>query len=233
MGYHKRSGDGQNSGDDFGGKVLLVVFWSALLPMIIIFKLVAFFVGEKIAWRIFVIIAMVLMILTTLEYFSEKESAHQRQSEMSDSQKRIVEAEMKIAKVRFTFSDSTVLDKQTKLMWTKTGNIAGSTMSLNDVHQVVQQLNEQKYAGYSNWRLPSKEELETLVNYAKGEGYNGDLNKLLNKRGFKDVQSDYYWSSTTDASYSPDRWIISMGGGGINGGYKTGSYYVLPVRDEQ
>jgi len=47
------------------------------------------------------------------------------------------------------------------------------------------------------------------------------------------VQSGYYWSSTTYASYTGVAWYVSMGNGYVGNGGKTFGYYVLPVRAGQ
>ncbi len=55
-------------------------------------------------------------------------------------------------------------------MWARAGNIA-ERMNWDNAFKFIEQLNGQKYAGYSDWRLPTKEELETLVNSATSQGY--------------------------------------------------------------
>jgi len=118
-------------------------------------------------------------------------------------------------KKRFIFSDLTVSDKKTKLMWTRDANIASKRMEWNDAVKFIESLNQEKYAGYSDWRLPSKEELETLENFVAGKGYlQGYLekfNKLFLSIGFKNVQAGSYWLSSTDANGTRLAWQVSMG----------------------
>lgn len=52
------------------------------------------------------------------------------------------------------------LDPQTGLMWARNGNIAGKRMTWDEAMSWVKKLN---YAGYSDWRLPTIEELEAFV----------------------------------------------------------------------
>ena len=73
-------------------------------------------------------------------------------------------------KVRFVFSDLTVLDKEKNLMWTRNANIAGKKMNRDEAFKFVDSLNEQKYAGYNNWRLPDIGELMTLILFGKSFG---------------------------------------------------------------
>lgn len=156
----------------------------------------------------------------------EKRVRAEKERERIEWEKRIKE--------KYTFSDLTVLDNETKLMWTRDANIAGKDMNWDDAFKFIASLNEQKYAGYSDWRLPSKEELETLVNFAKGQGITEKFDKYFNKIGFKNVQSFVYWSSTTVAGSTGSAWYVDMDGGGVYSYYtKTSDYYVLPVRAGQ
>lgn len=146
-------------------------------------------------------------------------------------------AELKMRiKGKVTFSDLTVLDNETKLMWTRDGNIAGKEMTWDDAVKFIENLNGQKYGGYNDWRLPSIEELETLVNFAKGQGYTEEINQYFNKIGFKNMQAGagYYWSSTTYTAYGTGfAWIVHMWNGNVRDFIRTANYYVLPVRAGQ
>lgn len=68
---------------------------------------------------------------------------------------------------RFIFSDLTVIDKSTGLVWTKNANIAGKKMNWYKANDYIKQLNEQKYAGHSDWRLPTIKELQSVRDYTK------------------------------------------------------------------
>ena len=119
---------------------------------------------------------------------------------------------------RFVFTDLTATDKKTGLMWTKDANIAKKTLTWKKTFKFIEKLNKQKYAGYGDWRLPKIEELETLLDYAKKQGYKGYPLKmdcegcpseLFNKIGFKNVQAWRYWSST--------EWVVGMASGDVFG----------------
>jgi hypothetical protein len=73
-------------------------------------------------------------------------------------------------------------------MWARNGNIAGETMRWEDAMKWAKNLN---YVGYSDWRLPTIEELETFV----GRGGKRPT-EWFNANGFNSVQSNLYWSST-------------------------------------
>lgn len=134
---------------------------------------------------------------------------------------------------RFAFSDLTVKDKKTGLMWTRDANIVGGVEPLYEAKDYIKRLNKQKYAGYTDWRLPSKEELVTLIDYAKGKGYKKDFHQVLNKVGFRNVQEVSYWSSTY-ARNTAGAWVVSMFGGNVVAyNIETSDFNVWPVRAGQ
>jgi hypothetical protein len=131
---------------------------------------------------------------------------------------------------RFVFSDLTATDKKTELMWTRDANIAKKGMTWKKTFKFIEKLNKQKYGGYSDWRLPTNGELQTLAAYAQN---NLTFYELFNKIGFENVQPSY-WSSTTytnteGITVTGVAWEIYMDGGYEKLSYKTPSY-VWPVR---
>jgi len=93
---------------------------------------------------------------------------------------------------RFTDNgNGTMTDTLTGLMWEKTPSIVKGLWidALNPANDLL-------LAGYSDWRLPNRKELWSLLNFESS-----DTAAWLNEQGFSGIQSDYYWSSTT---YGPD-----------------------------
>ncbi len=87
---------------------------------------------------------------------------------------------------------------------------------------------ELEFAGHSDWRLPSRKELESLIDDTQ---YNPALSE---GHPFLNVQSSWYWSSCTDAFNTFFAWYVSLGDGGVNGyGHKANDFYVWPVRGGQ
>ena len=72
----------------------------------------------------------------------------------------------------------------------------------------------------SIWRLPTIQELLTLVDYTTYSPAT-QLPHML---------SSYYWSSTTNASYTYDAWLVNFDHGYDNGSNKSYDYYVRVVR---
>ena len=61
-----------------------------------------------------------------------------------------------------------VTDRATGLMWQKGGSSDG--MMWQDAKEHVNKLNTEKFAGHSDWRLPTIEELASLMKPVKSEG---------------------------------------------------------------
>ncbi|KMP12577.1 hypothetical protein UZ36_00495 [Candidatus Nitromaritima sp. SCGC AAA799-C22] len=60
--------------------------------------------------------------------------------------------------------EHTVIDTQTRLMWTRTDSMNDMEKWVNyqDSVDYARELREKKFAGYDNWRLPSRDEMALL-----------------------------------------------------------------------
>jgi len=67
------------------------------------------------------------------------------------------------------FLDGTILDKDTKLMWMSYDywQMEHNWVNWYTANEYVQRINNKKFAGYSDWRLPSVEEATTLYERRK------------------------------------------------------------------
>jgi len=124
--------------------------------------------------------------------------------------------------------NGTVTDSLTGLMWTKNANLPGSAMTW---YQAVDYCNNLTQGGYTDWRLPNVNELESLVNDDEPNSA-----AWLNSQGFTNVQSKYYWSATTSAYDPSNAWFIVMSSGNVYNyyGFKSiNGFYAWPVRAGQ
>jgi hypothetical protein len=82
------------------------------------------------------------------------------------------------------------------------------------------------FAGNSGWRLPSEEELLSLVDYTI-------ISPSINATLFPLNASDYFWSASSSAIDPANAWVISFGDGGTATDYQGNRHPVLLVRSGQ
>lgn len=122
---------------------------------------------------------------------------------------------------RFTVNGDCVTDNLTGLMWSRNANLA-EFMNWN---AALNNANNLTLCGYSDWRLPNRKELRSLIDYSN---YNPPL---PTGHPFTNVQANGYWSSTTFAYYTDYAWVIDMWYGFVYGVAKNNlNDYVWPVR---
>lgn len=106
-----------------------------------------------------------------------------------------------------------------RLMWATEGS--NYMMTFKEAGEWLKSLNSKKYAGYSNWRLPTIEEAALLLR----KELNKD--KLFTYDIFSPVQR-FIW---TGDSYSENiMWAVSFSFGSITTDSINGKEYVRPVR---
>jgi hypothetical protein len=129
---------------------------------------------------------------------------------------------------RFIYQkDGVIKDTKTGLQWAQD---AGQMMTWDQANSYARNL---RLGGYSDWRLPNKEELNSLVEYAKSQGFEKWINELFNRKGFKNVEARDYWSATPSADDKERAWLIDMEDGSEFSGYKNVDHHVWPVRGGQ
>jgi hypothetical protein len=61
-------------------------------------------------------------------------------------------------------TDKTVTDNLTSLIWSKDANLASIAKTWQQALDYIASLNSFNYSGHSDWRLPNRNELKSLVN---------------------------------------------------------------------
>ena len=82
---------------------------------------------------------------------------------------------------------------------------------------------ELTHAGHSDWRLPTVQELVSIVDYSRKQ-------PACDLALFPDAKCDWYWTSDMSA-WSPDcAWVVHFGGGGVGSLRRDGYAFVRAVR---
>lgn len=115
--------------------------------------------------------------------------------------------------------DNVVVDKASGLMWHQSGS--EETLDFFAAQEWIDDLNIQRYAGYSDWRLPTVEEAASLFESKKMNG------EMQIDPVFSDTQS-VIW--TGDAYYPGRIWLVLFRNSSIWEELKTNTSWVRPVR---
>jgi hypothetical protein len=138
-----------------------------------------------------------------------------------------------------TSTTGIVTDTLTGLVWLQKANCGGeqswadAVTFANSLHDGWTgdgsggdcELSDGSSAG--DWRLPNVRELQSLVDYSQ------HYPAPPSGHPFTDVQSWYYWSSTTCAGYTDRAWRVGIGDGCVVQITWTDEYFVWPIRGGQ
>ena len=121
----------------------------------------------------------------------------------------------------FTRTNGVVTDNTTNLQWQDDVASVSKTWS-----QAITYCETLSLDGRSDWRLPNKNELLSIVDYTKS-------NPAIDSTFVNIITSNSYWSSTTYSSHTNYAWSIDFYYGDTYGTYKGTSKYVRCVRGGQ
>jgi len=116
------------------------------------------------------------------------------------------------------YSTDTVVDDQKALMWQD----AEETPMLK-WDDAIEYCKELTFANHEDWRLPTKAELDSLVNIKQKEP--------AVQKVFENINSYRYWSST-ERSAKKAAWYVNFSYGQKDGYYKNKKSYALCVRED-
>jgi len=109
-----------------------------------------------------------------------------------------------------------VLDNNTGLIWEVKSPKKSDVNFCEDIYswedardKYIKKMNAKKYGGFSNWRLPNKDELRSIIDYGK-------TGPAVDTWYFPNTKSDLYWTSVPYKMQPPFIWGIFFGlGSGI------------------
>jgi Protein of unknown function (DUF1566) len=132
----------------------------------------------------------------------------------------------------YTLASGAVADTRTGLIWDncsfgKTGLACTGgnfqVASWQDALVASRTANATNYKGFNDWRLPNKNELESLVDL-------GRLAPVIDPSVFPDTQSQLYWSSTVNVKSAGQAWYVNFNDGAVAVAAHGAVAYVRLVR---
>lgn len=142
--------------------------------------------------------------------------------------------------------DGTITDTKTGLMWKRCSEgLSGVNCEEGRTEQykwddAVKRFKDVEYAGYADWRLPTIDELKTLVQCSKGvknkdTGWcnKGSETPTINQQAFPNTEVTWFWSGSPYADDSDYAWYVYFGYGYSNVDYRHNNYAVRLVRGGQ
>lgn len=152
-----------------------------------------------------------------------------------------VKAGLSASSPRFTVVNGKVVDSLTGLSWLRNANCTETVGGVNKAYGYLTWANAVTWSksltsgkcGLTDgstagqWRLPTRKELQTLLDASKYEP------ALPVGHPFSNFQAAYYWSSSTYAVSTADAWFVSMMDGSVDHAAKTEPGYVVPVSGGQ
>lgn len=125
---------------------------------------------------------------------------------------------------RFQASSNTALDRLTGLEWVRRANSTEFPVDWTEALEWVRRMNKDSFAGRTDWRLPNRRELRSLISCQTRNP------ALPRPHPFLDVFPGWYWTSTTAAINPAYAWYVHLEGGRMFYGRKTEYRLVWPVR---
>ncbi len=103
-------------------------------------------------------------------------------------------------------------------------NFADDTYSWEDAQSVyVAKLNKANYGGFSDWRIPNKDELRSILHYGK-------TNPSVDPWYFPHCKVEFYWTRNTYKMQPECGWVLFFGLGSATASGKTVPQFVRAVR---
>jgi hypothetical protein len=128
------------------------------------------------------------------------------------------------ARFKLVLDGEAVLDRETGLFWQRATDNDTKKWTDTVEDDACTYCYKLEVGGRLGWRLPTIEELATLVDTS-------NLSPALPAGHlFTNFKSSYYWSSSTHAYHPDHAWYVYFGNGYVYYNTKTDQYYVRCVR---
>lgn len=118
-------------------------------------------------------------------------------------------------------SNDIVSDTVLNLMWQDNMDVAYARETWENAQA---QCKTTELGGFKDWRLPSYDELLSIVNY---DHHSPAINPTFQNSG-----TDYYWTSSSYGSDADSMWVVRFSDGSTNKSYKSYENYVRCVRNK-
>jgi hypothetical protein len=120
-------------------------------------------------------------------------------------------------------SDHLVRDLATQLIWTRISCQTEYPVRWLEGLEFVEQMNRDATYGRSDWRLPNRRELRSLIDHSRKKP------ALTKGHPFQNLFLGWFWTSTTAAIAPSYAWYVHLEGGRMFFGEKKGFFWVWPV----
>ena len=138
-------------------------------------------------------------------------------------------------KPRFEKTELTLQDNKSRLIWPLNANLTEQKFSWSRSFDTLDRIvKKERFADFHDWRVPTKEELMTLVELAHSQGYDGlspemSLIAGLASLGFQNLQDEAYWSSNENLYFAAEAQVVDMTDGTASFADKTLYFNLWPV----
>jgi hypothetical protein len=124
--------------------------------------------------------------------------------------------------------DGSIRDRDRQYTWYDSydgtnGGHPGTPAASGDTESFLRELNDTAFGGFTDWRLPTVQELSHLVHYDRWF-------PAVDERYFPHAAPSVYWTATTDANEPGLAWCVDFGYGYEGSNYKLNRRHVRAVR---
>jgi hypothetical protein len=125
---------------------------------------------------------------------------------------------------RFLLQGDVVLDTLTGLTWCRDANLTEFPLPWQEAFEYIAELNQRQGFGFSDWRLPNRRELLSLMDYQKTKP------PLSTGHPFVNIFQGWYWTATTAAINPAYAWYVHLAGARTFYGRKDQYCFLWSVR---